>query len=70
MTTTLITGGNKSLGFETARGLAAHGHRVVIGARDPERGRRAAEELGVEWVQLDVTSDDSVTAAACSRSST
>lgn len=64
MTTTLITGGNKSLGFETARRLAAHGHRVVIGARDPERGRRAAEELGVEWVQLDVTSDDSVTAAA------
>ena len=64
MTTTLITGGNKSLGFETARRLAEHGHRVVIGARDPERGRRAAEELGVEWVQLDVTSDASVAAAA------
>ena len=64
MTTTLITGGNKSLGFETARRLAERGHRVVIGARDPERGRRAAEELGVEWVQLDVTSDASVTAAA------
>ncbi|WP_029432663.1 SDR family NAD(P)-dependent oxidoreductase [Blastococcus sp. URHD0036] len=64
MTTTLITGGNKSLGFETARRLAERGHRVVIGARDPERGRRAAEELGVEWVQLDVTSDASVAAAA------
>jgi NAD(P)-dependent dehydrogenase (short-subunit alcohol dehydrogenase family) len=64
MTTTLITGGNKSLGFETARRLKAAGHRVVIGARDQERGRRAAEELGVEWVQLDVTSDESVASAA------
>jgi NAD(P)-dependent dehydrogenase (short-subunit alcohol dehydrogenase family) len=64
MTTTLITGGNKSLGFETARRLKEAGHRVVIGARDPERGRRAAEELGVEWVLLDVTSDESVALAA------
>ena len=64
MTTTLITGGNKSLGFETARRLKGAGHRVVIGARDAERGRRAAEELGVEWVQLDVTSDESVATAA------
>ncbi|MGY1748941.1 MULTISPECIES: SDR family NAD(P)-dependent oxidoreductase [unclassified Modestobacter] len=64
MTTTVITGGNKSLGYETARRLKEHGHRVVIGARDPERGRRAAEELGVDWVQLDVTSDESVAAAA------
>ena len=64
MTTTLITGGNKSLGFETARRLRDHGHRVVIGARDATRGRQAAEELGVEWVQLDVTSDESVAAAA------
>ncbi|MEU2351117.1 SDR family NAD(P)-dependent oxidoreductase [Modestobacter sp. NPDC049651] len=64
MTTTLITGGNKSLGHETARRLKEQGHRVVIGARDPERGARAAEELGVEWVQLDVTSDESVASAA------
>jgi NAD(P)-dependent dehydrogenase (short-subunit alcohol dehydrogenase family) len=64
MTTTLITGGNKSLGFETARRLEALGHQVVIGARDASRGQRAAEELGVEWVQLDVTSDESVAAAA------
>jgi NAD(P)-dependent dehydrogenase (short-subunit alcohol dehydrogenase family) len=64
MTTTLITGGNKSLGYETARRLRDGGHRVVIGARDPERGQRAAEELGVEWVEIDVTSDESVAAAA------
>ncbi|MQA34298.1 SDR family NAD(P)-dependent oxidoreductase [Modestobacter roseus] len=64
MTTTLITGGNKSLGFETARRLRDHGHQVLIGARDPERGARAADELGVAWVQLDVTSDESVASAA------
>ena len=63
-TTTLITGGNKGLGFETARRLKEHGHRVVIGARDAERGRTAAEELGVDFVQLDVSSDASVAAVA------
>ncbi|OMQ15908.1 short-chain dehydrogenase [Modestobacter sp. VKM Ac-2676] len=64
MTTTLITGGNKSLGFEAARRLTELGHRVVIGARDPERGRRAADQLGADWVRIDVASDESVAAAA------
>ena len=63
-TTTLITGGNKGLGHETARRLKEQGHRVVIGARDATKGRAAAEELGVDFVQLDVTSDASVKAAA------
>ena len=63
-TTTLITGGNKGLGYETARRLKEQGHQVVIGARDAEKGRQAAEALGVGWVQLDVTSDASVKAAA------
>ena len=63
-TTTLITGGNKGLGFETARRLKEHGHRVVIGARDAGRGQQAADELGVDFVQLDVSSDASVSAAA------
>ncbi|MEU6375604.1 SDR family NAD(P)-dependent oxidoreductase [Streptomyces sp. NPDC046909] len=64
MTTTLITGANKGLGHETARQLVAAGHTVYIGARDAERGRRAAEELGARFVQLDVTDDASVQAAA------
>ncbi|MCX4705409.1 SDR family NAD(P)-dependent oxidoreductase [Streptomyces sp. NBC_01373] len=64
MTTTLITGANKGLGFETARRLIAAGHTVYIGARDAERGRRAAEQLGARLVQLDVTDDASVQAAA------
>ncbi|WP_433241433.1 SDR family oxidoreductase [Actinomadura nitritigenes] len=64
MTTTLITGANKGLGHETARRLIAAGHTVYIGSRDPERGRRAAAELGARPVVLDVTDDASVEAAA------
>ena len=64
MTTTLITGGNKSLGYETARRLIDAGQTVWIGARDVERGRAAADALGARFVQVDVTDDTSVVAAA------
>jgi NAD(P)-dependent dehydrogenase (short-subunit alcohol dehydrogenase family) len=66
MTTTLITGANKGLGFETARQLIAAGHTVYIGSRDPERVRDATARLGAgaRPVLIDVTSDDSVAAAA------
>ena len=64
MTITLITGGNKGLGFETARRLIGLGHTVYVGARDADRGQRAAAELGAKFLLLDVTSDAAVTAAA------
>ena len=60
MTVTLITGANKGIGFETAKQLLAHGHDVYIGARDVERGEKAAADLGARFVQLDVTDDASV----------
>jgi NAD(P)-dependent dehydrogenase (short-subunit alcohol dehydrogenase family) len=63
MTTTLITGANKGLGYETARQLIAAGHTVYLGSRDPELGRLAAERLGGRSVQLDITDDASVAAA-------
>jgi NAD(P)-dependent dehydrogenase (short-subunit alcohol dehydrogenase family) len=63
MTTTLITGANKGLGYETTRQLIAAGHTVYIGARDTARGQAAADELGARFVQLDVTDDNSVAAA-------
>ncbi|WP_232715368.1 SDR family NAD(P)-dependent oxidoreductase [Gordonia metallireducens] len=63
MTVTLITGANKGIGFETARRLTRLGHTVYIGARDAERGEKAAAEAGARFVQLDVTDDSSVAAA-------
>ncbi|WP_164055827.1 SDR family oxidoreductase [Serratia marcescens] len=59
-----ITGGNKGLGFETARRLKGMGFRVYIGARESERGMEAASQLNVEWLQLDVTDEASVRNAA------
>jgi NAD(P)-dependent dehydrogenase (short-subunit alcohol dehydrogenase family) len=43
MTTTLITGADKGLGFETACRLIAAAHTVYIGCSDTERGLAAAE---------------------------
>jgi len=67
MTTTLITGANKGLGLEAARQLIAAGHTVYVGSRDAERGRAAVASLGspnARFIQLDVTDDGSVEAAA------
>ncbi|SDH49772.1 SDR family NAD(P)-dependent oxidoreductase [Agrococcus jejuensis] len=65
MTTTLITGANKSLGLETARRLVEAGHTVYAGMRDLAAGD-AARTIGATPVQLDVTDDSSVAAAIAS----
>ncbi|MBZ9740084.1 MULTISPECIES: SDR family oxidoreductase [unclassified Mesorhizobium] len=67
--TALVTGANKGIGLETVRRLARMGFRVWLGARDPKRGMAAAgalrtEGFDVEWLELDVASDESVAAAA------
>jgi NAD(P)-dependent dehydrogenase (short-subunit alcohol dehydrogenase family) len=54
-----ITGANKGIGLETARGLARLGIAVLMGSRDEARGRAAADQLkvdgNVESVRFDVT---------------
>jgi NAD(P)-dependent dehydrogenase (short-subunit alcohol dehydrogenase family) len=61
----LITGANKSIGYETARQLGRHGFRVWLGSRDSQRGHKAAEQLVAEGydvrpLTIDVTEDHSV----------
>ncbi|GAB3921728.1 SDR family NAD(P)-dependent oxidoreductase [Kribbella albertanoniae] len=68
-TTALVTGANKGLGRETVRRLAVLGWDVFLAARDEARGMAAVAELAddgidVRFVPLDVTSDESVAAAA------
>ena len=65
----LITGANKGIGLEIARQLGTQGITVLIGARDEKRGSEAAEKLQAEnidahAVQLDVTNQQSIDAAA------
>lgn len=64
----LVTGGNKGIGCEIVRRLAAEGMTVFLGARDEQRGRAAARELAgsggeVRFVQLDVTDEAQIDAA-------
>lgn len=62
----LVTGGNSGIGLDIARQLLDRGVAVWIGARDLEKGQRAARELGptARVVQLDVTDPPSIAAAA------
>jgi NAD(P)-dependent dehydrogenase (short-subunit alcohol dehydrogenase family) len=60
----LVTGADKGIGLETARRLAGAGYRVYLTARSSQRGRAAAATVGAQFLELDVTSDESVDHAA------
>lgn len=76
----LYLGANQGVGFETAKNLALHSikYHVLLASRDPAKGADAASTLNnlpgikgtVEAIQLDVTDDASVDAAASKVSST
>jgi NAD(P)-dependent dehydrogenase (short-subunit alcohol dehydrogenase family) len=69
MKSALVTGANKSIGFETAKQLARLGYFVYIGSRDKTKGFKAIENLkalglaNVECIQLDVTDINSIKGA-------
>lgn len=63
--TALVTGANKGIGYEIAKGLGAKGVKVLVGARSQERGEAAAAKLReggaeAEFLQLDVTDEASI----------
>lgn len=64
----LVSGGNRGIGLEVCRQLAARGLTVVLGSRDEERGREAAEGLPGNVVarRLDVADAGSVEELAAS----
>jgi NAD(P)-dependent dehydrogenase (short-subunit alcohol dehydrogenase family) len=65
-TIALVTGANKGIGATVVRRLAALGWTVLLGSRDLERGAETAQSIegDVVVLGLDVTSDESVAAAA------
>ena len=64
--TALVTGGNRGIGLAIVAGLKAGGVRVTVAARDEALGRRAAADLGVAFVQLDLSDPDSTLDAVMS----
>jgi len=57
----VVTGGNRGIGFEISRQLAARGAEVVLTARNDDAGKAAttklaAQNLTVQFHSLDVTS--------------
>jgi NAD(P)-dependent dehydrogenase (short-subunit alcohol dehydrogenase family) len=64
----LVTGANQGLGLAIARGLGKVGFTPILGCRNLEKAKEAAESLAkeniqAEIVQLDVTSDSSILSA-------
>jgi len=54
MSLAIVTGGSRGLGFETARALKAQGHDIVLVAKDPERLKKAANQLHCEYRAVDL----------------
>lgn len=62
----LVSGANQGIGYQVAKVLANSGITVLLGSRDLKRGEKAAKEIGLGSiaVQLDVTDRKSITDAA------
>ena len=62
----LVTGANQGIGLQIAKELVEHGYAVLVGSRNLENGETAAKGIGPDAhaIQLDVTDEDSIAAAA------
>jgi NAD(P)-dependent dehydrogenase (short-subunit alcohol dehydrogenase family) len=63
----LVSGANRGIGRETVRQLTERGIMTILGSRDEEKGRAAAEgmEGDVRVQQLDVTDEKDIQNLAC-----
>ena len=59
-TVAFITGGNRGLGLETARGLGKQGITVVIGVRDVAKGDAAVKELRGQGIVAEAIAFDAL----------
>lgn len=65
----LITGGNKGIGYETARQLGKLGFKILLGSRDEKKGQEAVrlleetENIKATLVVIDVTDPASIQSA-------
>ncbi|MFD1992484.1 SDR family NAD(P)-dependent oxidoreductase [Paenibacillus nicotianae] len=62
----LVSGANKGIGLQIAKDLVAKGFTVLVGSRNLEKGKMAVNDIGegAQAVQLDVTNQHSIVAAA------
>ena len=58
-----VTGGGRGIGAGIARALATDGWEVVVGARSRPEVEAVADEIGGDWVQVDVADAGSVARA-------
>lgn len=56
----LITGASRGIGAETARLFAGEGARLILCARNEEKLREVADEVGARAVRCDVSAEKSV----------
>ena len=68
MKTALITGANRGIGFEIAKQLGEAGFKIIVTARNQERGQNATTELiekGIDatFIKMDVSDPKSIQSA-------
>lgn len=62
----LVTGANTGVGFQITKALSENNYTVYVGARNLEKGIKAAQQLGEHAIaiELDVTKKDTINSAA------